>query len=52
MKVLAFIASPRKGSNTDTLVDETLKGSEVTGHTYEKLYLYNYEISACIDCRK
>ena len=52
MKILGFIASPRKGSNTDTLVDETLKGSDVAGHTYEKLQLYNYEISACIDCRK
>ena len=25
MNILAFVASPRKGSNTDTLVDETLR---------------------------
>ena len=52
MKILALIGSPRKGSNTDTLVEQTLKGSEVRGHKYEKISLYNYEISPCIDCRK
>lgn len=52
MKILALVGSPRKGSNTDTLIDETLKGSKVGGHTYEKLYLYKYDISPCIDCRK
>lgn len=52
MKILALIGSPRKGSNTDTLVEQALKGSEVSGHTYEKISLYNYDISPCIDCRK
>lgn len=52
MKILALIGSPRKGSNTDTLVEHVLKGSEARGHTSDKLYLYNYEISPCIDCRK
>lgn len=52
MRILALVGSPRKGSNTDTLVEETLKGSKVGGHKYEKIYLYEYEISPCIDCRK
>lgn len=52
MNILALIGSPRRGSNTDTLVEQALKGSEVGGHTYEKIYLYNYDISPCIDCRK
>lgn len=51
MKILALVGSPRKGSNTDTLVEQILKGCEVKGHTSEKLYLYDYEISPCIDCR-
>jgi len=51
MKILALIGSPRKGSNTDILVDEILKGSKKAGHTSEKLYLYDYKISPCIDCR-
>lgn len=52
MKILAIIGSPRKKGNTDILVDETLKGSHIQGHTYDKIYLYDYEISPCIDCRR
>ncbi|UCC58231.1 MAG: flavodoxin family protein [Candidatus Bathyarchaeum sp.] len=51
MKILALIGSPRRGSNTDTLVVHILRGSETNGHTSEKLYLYDYSISPCIDCR-
>ncbi|NVM55762.1 MAG: flavodoxin family protein [Candidatus Helarchaeota archaeon] len=51
MKILALIGSPRKGSNTDTVVDQILDGSKTKGHTSEKLYLYDYEISPCMDCR-
>lgn len=51
MKILALIGSPRKGGNTDTLVEQILKGSKSKGHTSDKLYLYDYEISPCIDCR-
>ena len=52
MNILALIGSPRKGSNPDILVDQILRGSERAGHTSEKLYLYHYRISPCIDCRK
>ena len=51
MKILALVASPRKGSNTDILVDQILKGGKESGHSAEKLYLYDYRISPCIDCR-
>jgi multimeric flavodoxin WrbA len=51
MKILALVASPRKGSNTDILVDQILEGSKESGHTAEKLYLYHYCVSPCIDCR-
>jgi multimeric flavodoxin WrbA len=51
MKILALVGSPRKGGNTDTLIGEILKGCRTTGNTSEKLYLYDYEISACTDCR-
>ena len=33
MKILALIGSPRKGGNTDTLVDQILKGSKNSGHS-------------------
>jgi multimeric flavodoxin WrbA len=51
MKILALIGSPRKGSNTDLLVDQILKGGKKGKHTSEKLYLYDYEIHPCMDCR-
>ncbi len=51
MKVLALIGSPRKGSNTDILVDKVLEGCEEKELTAEKLYLYDFNISACTDCR-
>jgi multimeric flavodoxin WrbA len=52
MKILSLIGSPRKGSNTDTLVEQFLEGSKTNGHTNEKVYLYDHEISPCIDCRE
>ncbi|MGB8311247.1 MAG: flavodoxin family protein [Halobacteriota archaeon] len=52
MKILALVGSPRKGGNTDLLVDQILRGSESKGTSVEKLYLYEYEIEPCLDCRK
>jgi multimeric flavodoxin WrbA len=51
MKILALIGSPRRGGNTDLLVDQMLHGAESKGHCTDKLYLYDYEILPCIDCR-
>jgi multimeric flavodoxin WrbA len=51
MKVLALIGSPRRGGNTDLLVEQILKGSRAKGHTAEKFFLYDYTISLCVDCR-
>jgi multimeric flavodoxin WrbA len=52
MKILALVGSPRKGSNTDTVVDRILSGAGEKGRAGEKLYLYDYEIAPCIDCRR
>jgi multimeric flavodoxin WrbA len=51
MKILALIGSPRKRSNTDLLVDQILEGSKKGNHSSEKLYLYDFEILPCVDCR-
>jgi len=51
MRILAVLGSPRKGGNTEILVDEILKGAELKGHVAEKLRLYDYEILPCLDCR-
>ena len=51
MKILALVGSPRKRSNTDLLVDQFLEGGKEGKHTGEKLYLYDFEILPCVDCR-
>jgi len=51
MKILALNGSARKRGNTDILIDQILKGSKEKGHKTEKLYLYDYEILPCMDCR-
>ena len=51
MKILALIGSPRQGGNTDLLVDELLNGAESKGYATRKIYLYDYNISLCTDCR-
>jgi multimeric flavodoxin WrbA len=51
VKVLGLVGSPRKGSNTDLLVTRILEGAQTNGKTTEKLYLYDLNISPCIDCR-
>jgi len=51
VKILALIGSPRKGGNTDILVEQILQGGKTKGHTSEKLYLYRYKIAPCVDCR-
>jgi multimeric flavodoxin WrbA len=52
MKILALIGSPRKGGNTDILVDEVLRGASTVGHEARKLYLYDCNILPCLDCRR
>jgi len=51
MKVLGLIGSPRKCSNTDLLVSAILDGASQNNHTTEKVYLYDVDISPCMDCR-
>jgi multimeric flavodoxin WrbA len=51
MKILALNGSARKRGNTDILIDQILKGSKEKGHQSEKLYLYDFEILPCRDCR-
>ena len=46
------MGSPRKGSNTDLVLDQILDGAKQKDHSTEKIYLYDHEISPCIDCRQ
>ena len=49
-KLLAFVGSPRKGGNTDVLVDEALDAFRETGGTTEKVFLSSLQINPCQGC--
>jgi multimeric flavodoxin WrbA len=51
MKVLGLVGSPRRGGNTDLLVDTVLEGATKNKHQTEKVYLYGIDIAPCVDCR-
>jgi multimeric flavodoxin WrbA len=51
VKILALNGSARRRGNTDILIDQILKGNKEKGHKSEKVYLYDYEILPCMDCR-
>ena len=51
MNILGLVGSPRKQGNTDILVDQVLKGGASRGYAGEKVYLYDCQMSGCIDCR-
>lgn len=50
MKVLGIFASPRKGGNTELLLEELLKGAEKAGASVERLYLSDFIITPCKEC--
>jgi NAD(P)H-dependent FMN reductase len=50
-KIVAVNGSPRKGWNTDMLVDEAIKGAESKGAQVVKFDLYRLEgFTGCISC--
>ncbi len=49
-KILALMASPRKGGNTDTLVSSLLKAAGENGADIEKIYLADHVIKPCVQC--
>ncbi len=51
MKVMAIVGSPRKGGNTDILIDKVLEGAKSTGNVeVEKIYVYDSDIHYCTGC--
>lgn len=51
MKVLGLFGSPRRGGNTDLLLEEMLKGAQSQGAEIDKIFLSEYDISGCQECR-
>ena len=50
MNVLGIVGSPRRGGNTETLVDEVLAGSQEADAVTEKVILNELRISPCQAC--
>ena len=50
MLVLGIYGSPRKGGNTDEMLNAFLAGAESTGAELERLYVRDLEICPCIGC--
>ena len=50
MKVIGFNASPRKKSNTFTLVQSVLRGAESRGAEVRLVNLHELEMKGCIGC--
>ena len=51
MKIMAFVGSPRKGSNVDLLMDKVIEGvKSKTDAEAEKIYLYSADIKNCNGC--
>ena len=50
-KIVAVNAGPRKGWNTDTLIDEAIKGAESAGAEVQKFDLFRLEkYTGCVSC--
>lgn len=49
-QVLGIVGSPRRGGNTETLVDEVLRGAQEAGAAVEKVILSDLEIAPCEAC--
>jgi len=51
MKLMAFVGSPRKGSNIDTLIDKVIEGAQSKIDVEaEKIHLYDANIKNCTGC--
>jgi len=50
IRVLGVVGSPRRGGNTESLVDEVLRGARDAGAAVEKVRLSELEIGPCDAC--
>ncbi len=50
MYVLGVMGSPRRGSNTEILLDATLRGAAECGATTRKILVCEMNIHPCIEC--
>ena len=49
MNILVLSGSPRKGGNTDLLVEAFVKGASQKHHV-EVVFVHDYKVNPCLDC--
>jgi multimeric flavodoxin WrbA len=52
MKILAIAGSPRRGGNTDALLEQAIAGAESQGAQIERIVLNRLKIAPCIECNR
>ncbi|MFP3869551.1 MAG: flavodoxin family protein [Syntrophobacteria bacterium] len=52
MKVLGILGSPRRGGNTEILLDEALRGAAAQGGFCDKVVLRDLKITPCLEIYK
>lgn len=50
VKVLGLFGSPRRGGNTDLLLEEMLRGAEEGGAQIERIIISELKFSPCMEC--
>ncbi len=50
MHILAIMGSPRRESNTELLLDATLRGAAECGATADKIVICEMNINPCVEC--
>lgn len=50
MRVLGIYGSPRKGGNTDQLLDKALEGAQSAGAEIVRVYARDLTMTGCIEC--
>ena len=50
MNVLGIYGSPRKGGNSDQLLDKTLEGAESKGADISRIHACDLKINGCREC--
>ena len=50
MKVLGIYGSPRKGGNSDQLLEKALEGARAAGAETSSIYPRDLKISGCLEC--
>lgn len=49
-QVLGIVGSPRRGGNTECLIEEVLRGAQEAGASVDKVILHELEIAPCDAC--